>query len=178
MAQPDPVKVTQQTDQPPASNQATAPAVSLPGGWGALDAFRREMDRLLDDFGAPGWPSRGAMRLMANIPPVPAMDLVETETGYEVSAELPGMNPEDVELKVSGDILILKGEKREEKETKDKDRHVSERRYGSFQRSLRLPPDADAAAISARTAHGVLTVTIPKSAAASAKEKKIDIAKG
>ncbi len=168
-----------QTDLPkdtrPTETAAPPPA---PAGWGALDAFRREMDRLFDDFGAPGWPSRGAMRLMSNMPPVPAMDLVETATGYEVSAELPGMSPEDVELKVTGDLLVLKGEKREERETSDKDRHVSERRYGSFQRSLRLPPDADAEGISARTAHGVLTVTIPKSAKAKAGEKKITIAKG
>ena len=156
----------------------TAPAPADAGGWGSLDAFRREMDRLLDDFGMAGWPGRGAMRLMASMPPVPALDMVETADGYEITAELPGIDPEKIELKVSGDDLILKGEKREETESHDRNRHVSERRYGSFQRRLRLPADADAAGITARTDKGVLTVKVPKSAAATAAEKKIAITTG
>jgi len=145
------------------------------GRWGSLTSLRREMDRLFDDFGTSGWPVPGAMRLMADMPPIPAMDLVESDGGYEITAELPGIDPKDVDLKVSGDMLTLKGEKREESETRDDNRHVSERRYGSFQRTLRLPPDANSDRIEARTANGVLKVTIPKSEEAKAKEKKIEI---
>jgi HSP20 family protein len=148
------------------------------GPWGPLTTLRREMDRLFDEFGTSRWPVPGAMRLMAEMPPVPAMDLVGRDGGYEITAELPGIDVKDIELKVTGDMLILKGEKREEKETKDHDRHVSERRYGSFQRSLRLPPDADAARIEATCTNGVLKITLPKSESAREREKKIEIRGG
>ena len=157
---------------------AGAPATEAAGTWGGLSTLRREMDRLFDEFGASRWPVPGAMRLMAEMPPVPAMDLVSHDGGYEITAELPGIDPKDVELKVTGDMIVLKGEKREESEHKDRDRHVSERRYGSFQRSLRLPPDADPARIEATCANGVLRVTLPKSATARAQEKRIEIRGG
>jgi HSP20 family protein len=136
------------------------------------------MERLFDEFGTSRWPVPGAMRLMSEMPPIPALDLVEADGGYEMTAELPGIDARDVELKVTGDLLTLRGEKRETRERKEADRHVSERRYGSFQRTLRLPPDADAEGISASSAHGVLTVRIPKSESARAKEKKIEISGG
>jgi len=159
--------------------KSTPSAGDVPASrWGSLTSLRREMDRLFDDFGTSGWPVPGAMRLMADMPPIPAMDLVENDGSYEITAELPGIDAKDVELKVSGDMLTLKGEKREESETKDENRHVSERRYGSFQRTMRLPPDADADRIEARTTNGVLKVTIPKSEEAKAKEKKIEISGG
>jgi HSP20 family protein len=136
------------------------------------------MDRLFDDFGASRWPVPGAMRLMAEMPPVPAMDLVEGEEGYEITVELPGIDMKDVDLKVSGDILSLRGEKREASDRSEKGRHVSERRYGSFQRSLRLPPDADTGGIAASSANGILRITLPKSATARSRERKIEISGG
>lgn len=157
---------------------ASAPATESAGAWGPLSTLRREMDRLFDEFGTSRWPVPGAMRLMAEMPPIPAMDLVGRDGGYEITAELPGIDPKDVDLKVTGDMLILKGEKREESERKDSDRHVSERRYGSFQRTLRLPPDADPERIEATCANGVLKITLPKSDAARAQEKKIEIRGG
>lgn len=148
------------------------------GLWGPLSSLRREMDRLFDDFGTSRWPVPGAMRLMADMPPVPAMDLVESDGSYEITVELPGIDVKDVELKVRDDMLTLRGEKREESERKDKDFHVSERRYGSFQRSLRLPPDADAGKVAATCANGVLRITLPKSETARAREQKIEIRGG
>jgi len=148
------------------------------GAWGPLGTLRREMDRLFDEFGTSRWPVPGAMRLMAEMPPIPAMDLVESDGTYEITAELPGIDVKDVDLKITGDLLILKGEKREESERNDNDRHVSERRYGSFQRSLRLPPDADADKIEATCANGVLKITLPKSESAKEREKKIEIRGG
>jgi HSP20 family protein len=156
---------------PPASQDVA-------GAWSPLASLRREMDRLFDEFGTTRWPLPGAMRLMAEMPPVPAMDLIETDGAYEITAELPGIDMKDVELKVTGDLLMLRGEKREEREQKDKDRHVSERRYGSFQRTLRLPPDADADRIEATSSNGILKITLPKSEKARAQEKRIEIRGG
>jgi HSP20 family protein len=154
------------------------PAPEAAGLWGPLSSLRREMDRLFDDFGTSRWPVPGAMRLMAEMPPVPAMDLVEGEGSYEVTVELPGIDMKDVELVVRNDMLTLRGEKREETERSDRDRHVSERRYGSFQRSLRLPPDADPGKVEATCANGVLRITLPKSESARAREQKIEIRRG
>jgi HSP20 family protein len=154
------------------------PAPEAAGLWSPLSSLRREMDRLFDDFGTSRWPVPGAMRLMAEMPPVPAMDLAESEGGYEVTVELPGIDVKDVELSVSDDMLTLRGEKREESERKDKDLHVRERRYGSFQRSLRLPADADAGRVEATCANGVLGITLPKSRTARAREQKIEIRGG
>jgi HSP20 family protein len=153
-------------------------ALEATGLWGPLSSLRREMDRLFDDFGTSRWPVPGATRLMAEMPPVPAMDLVEGGGSYEVTVELPGIDMKDIELKVRGDMLTLRGEKREESERKDKDRHVSERRYGSFERSLRLPPDADADKVEATCANGILRITLPKSESAGAREQKIEIRGG
>jgi HSP20 family protein len=154
------------------------PAPETAGLWGPLTSLRREMDRLFDDFGTARWPVPGAMRLMAEMPPIPAMDLVGNDGGYEVTVELPGIDMKDVELTIRDDMLTLRGEKREEAQRNDKDRHVSERRYGSFQRSLRLPPDADAGRVEATCANGVLRITLPKSETARAREQKIDIRGG
>lgn len=156
----------------------SAPATESVGPWAPLASLRREMDRLFDEFGTARWPVPGAMRLMAEMPPVPAMDLVGHGDGYEITAELPGIDLEDIELRVTGDMLVLKGEKREESERKDKDRHVSERRYGSFRRSLRLPPDADPARIEATCTNGVLKITLPRTEKAREAEKKIEIKGG
>jgi len=160
------------------TRSAGAPVPETAGSWGPLGTLRREMDRLFDELGTSRWPVPGAMRLLAEMPPIPAMDLVESDGTYEITAELPGIGLEDLELKVTGDMLVLKGEKREESDRKDKDRHVSERRYGSFQRSLRLPPDADSNRIEATCSEGVLKITLPKSEGAKEREKKIEIRGG
>jgi HSP20 family protein len=154
------------------------PAPETAGPWSPLSSLRREMDRLFDDFGTSRWPVPGAMRLMAEMPPVPAMDLVEGDGGYEITVELPGIDVKDVELRVRDDMLTLRGEKREETERKDKNRHVSERRYGSFQRSLRLPPHADAGRVEATCANGILRITLPRSETARAREQRIEIRGG
>jgi HSP20 family protein len=148
------------------------------GAWNPLATLRREMDRLFDEFGTSRWPVPGAMRLMAEMPPVPAMDLVEREGSYEITVEIPGIDVKDVELRVAGDMLTLRGEKREESDRSEKGRHVSERRYGTFQRSLRLPPDAEADKVEASCTNGILRITLPRSDTARAREKRIDIRSG
>ncbi len=158
--------------------RAGVPAPETAGPWSPLSNLRREMDRIFLDFGTSRGPGPGAMRLMAEMPPIPAMDLVEGDGGYEITVELPGIEVKDVELKVRGDMLTLRGEKREESERKDKDRHVSERRFGRFQRSLRLPPDADAGKVEATCANGVLRITLPRSGAVRTPEERIEIRGG
>lgn len=159
-------------------------AADVPDKQTPLSSLRQEIDRLFDDFDPWSWPAMArdrwpsAMRMLSEMPPVPAMDLVESDGHYEVSAELPGLDPENIDITVAAGTLRIKGEKREESDRKEKDHHVSERRYGSFQRVMRLPEDADADAIEATCAKGVLTVRIPKSAAAKADEKKISVQAG
>ena len=103
------------------------------------------------------------------------MDLVEKDGGYEITAELPGLAEDNVEVKVAGGVLTIRGEKREEKEEKDKQYHLAERRYGAFQRAFRIPPGVDPDRIEAAFAKGVLTVTLPKSAEAQSGEKTIAV---
>jgi len=105
----------------------------------------------------------------------PAMDLVEKDKEYEITAELPGIDEKNVEIKLSNHTLTIKGEKREEKEEKDKDYYLSERRYGSFQRSFQVPEGVDADKIDASFTKGVLTVKLPKTAEAQKAEKKITV---
>lgn len=137
---------------------------------------------MFDDFGFGGsgrparhwamFPGRAALALQ------PASDLVETEEGYRLSMELPGMSEQDVEIKVTDGMLTLRGEKSEERKEEKKDYHMSERRFGSFQRSFTLPRGVDADKIGAAFSDGVLTVTLPKSQEAKQKERRIEVRKG
>jgi HSP20 family protein len=106
---------------------------------------------------------------------VPAIDMSEDEKVYKISAELPGIDAKDIDVSVSGDTLVLKGEKRQEKEEKDKNYHFSERTYGSFQRSFQLPSSVDRDKVAADFSKGVLTITLPKTAEAQKPVKKIAV---
>ncbi len=100
---------------------------------------------------------------------------VTVSDSYEVTAELPGMDPSNITVKFSTGTLTIKGEKKEEKEEKGKDYVLSERRWGSFQRSFRVPTSIDEEKIEATFSNGVLTIVLPKSAEAQQAEKTIDI---
>jgi HSP20 family protein len=106
---------------------------------------------------------------------VPAVDVADTATSYEITAELPGLDERNVEVKLSDGTLTIRGEKKEEKEEKKRDYYLSERHYGSFQRSLSVPDGVDAEKIEATFKNGVLTVTLPKTVEAQKKEKKIEV---
>jgi HSP20 family protein len=148
-------------------------------------SFRDEMDRLFDRFSS-GFAMPSFRRWFDTEPsstyqssfsfPTPAVDVTEDDKAFKVTAELPGLEEKDVNVAVAGDMLTIKGEKSYEKEEKDKDRHISERAYGSFQRSFTLPDGVDADKITADLAKGVLTVTLPKTAQAQ-KQKKIEVKK-
>ncbi len=101
---------------------------------------------------------------------MPTVDISETENSFEILTELPGVTESDVRISVTDNLLTIKGEKQQEKETDDKNYHRVERRYGSFQRSFTLPRNVEAADIKAGYKDGVLTLTIPKSEAAKPTE--------
>ena len=167
----------------PVEIKKTAPAPAsgrMPDTW---RSFRHEMDRLFDRF--PGFAMPSLRRWFDAEPtwtyessfsfPVPAVDVTEGEKDFTVTAELPGLNEKDIEVSVSDRLLTIKGEKSYEKDEKAKDHHVSERAYGSFQRSFTMPEGVDATKIAAALAKGVLTVTLPKTAEAQKPTKKIEV---
>lgn len=151
--------------------------------WRPFESVRREIDRLFDDFGQGIWPS--PFRRSLDFEPLwsrkltwgaaPAVDVVESDKAYEVTAELPGMDEKNIEVKVANGGLTIKGEKKEEKEEKKKDYYLSERSYGSFERYFRLPEGVEADKTEASFKKGVLTVTLPKKPEIQKPEKKIDV---
>jgi HSP20 family protein len=158
---------------------APAPAAT-PDVW---RSFRSEMDRLFDRFGfpsfrrmfetEPAWRWETSFGIAA-----PAVDVSEDDKAYKIAAELPGMEAKDIELSVTGDMLVLKGEKRQEKEEKAKNYYLSERSYGSFQRSFQLPEGVDRDKLAADFSKGVLTITLPKTPEAQKQTKKIEVKPG
>ncbi len=130
--------------------------------------LREAMDRLFDDaFTRPlsirdGWS-------MAN----PAIDMYQTENDVVVKASIPGMKAEDVQINITGDILTLKGEVKQEEERKDKAWHIREQRFGSFERSVALPTSVKTDKAEASFENGILTITLPK--ADEVKPKTINI---
>jgi HSP20 family protein len=170
------------TKMPVKAEKSAAPAQTE--SWTPFESLHREVDRLFDGFHPFGWrlPSTRSLfdldmpRLRrATWPVAPAMDLVENEKEYEITAELPGIDEKNIEIKLTSRVLTIKGEKREEKEEKEKDYYLSERRYGSFHRSFQLPEVVDADKIEANFAKGVLTVKLPKTAEAQQAEKTIAV---
>jgi HSP20 family protein len=166
---------------PVKTEKAAAPAASE--DWSPLASLRREVDRLFDNFPSFGWRAPSARSvfdlelpaLTRGWPVSPAMDLVEKDGEYEITAELPGIDEKNVEIKLANQMLTIKGEKEDSKEEKRKDYYLSERRYGSFQRSFQVPEGVDVDKIEANFAKGVLTVKLPKTAAAKKAEKKITV---
>jgi len=132
-------------------------------------SLQNEIDRLFENFTA-GFPSIG--NGMTNVT-LPTMDVAETDKEIEVTAELPGLEEKDVQINVSDNVLIIRGEKKAEKEQKDKNYRLIERTYGSFERSLELPEGVNADAIKASIDKGVLKVVVPKPA--PAQVKKIEV---
>lgn len=154
----------------------------------AFTALRTEVDKLFDNFSRPGSLfSRGFFDLepfrgigtQGGIK-MPVVNVAETDKEFEITAELPGIEEKDVDVTLADGVLTVKGEKKEEKEDKDKNYYLAERSYGAFQRSFRLPENADEDKISAAVAKGVLTVKIAKKAPSKpvSKEKKIRIKAG
>lgn len=107
----------------------------------------------------------------------PASEAAVTDKEYKIAIELPGVEEKDIDLKVEDGVVTLKGDKRTEREEKGETWFFSERQYGSFSRSFRLPPDADGAKVDAHLKDGVLTIVIPKTAPAKTQAAKVQIRK-
>lgn len=126
-----------------------------------LDAFQSDFNRLVDSFfggRADGNGNGGARRW------VPAIDLAETEDSLVLTADLPGLSEDDVEIEVKDNVLKISGERSSSSEGKKENYHRVERSYGSFSRSLTLPEGIDPESVSAEFENGVLEVTVPKPA--------------
>ena len=130
----------------------------------AVPAFGRIFE---DWFNGPGDLAKSASALR------PAMDVEEDENHFIVRTELPGIPKDEVQITLEDGVLSITGEKRSDRETKEKNYHVVERSFGSFHRTLSLPAGVDAEKASASFENGVLTVSIPKSEAA--KPRKLEI---
>lgn len=142
--------------------------------------FHREIDRVFDDFFRSfGFPSidfgRGSAPIAQRDWLKPTLDVAASEKEYTITVELPGVDERDVQLELSDDTLVIKGEKKSGKEEKDKNYYRMERSYGSFQRVLSLPEDAEQQGIGASHKEGILTITIPRKAKAAAKSQRIPI---
>ncbi len=129
-----------------------------------LDLSRRSTTAQGDD-------PRGLEPVLA----MPAIDVAETETALEVTAEVPGVSEEDLDVTVHGDVLVIKGEKSSDTEDKQKDYHLIERRYGSFRRQIPLGFTPEAGAASASFENGVLKLTIAKPENAESNVQKVQI---
>lgn len=108
----------------------------------------------------------------------PASEASSGEDAYRIAMELPGVAEDDIHLSVEGGVVTVKGEKKTEREEKGDTWYFSERQYGSFARSFRLPADADEAAVKADLKDGVLTVTVPRKAPKPKEGKRVPIRKG
>jgi HSP20 family protein len=135
-----------------------------------LARFREEMDNLFERFFGEGWGPSALESWPARFGYGPRLDLAETENDVTLKAELPGVDPKEVDIRVEGNMLTIRGEKKQEKDEKRKDYHYVERQYGSFHRSVQLPSSVDPAKIDASFKDGVLTVTMAKKPEAKAKK--------
>ena len=140
-----------------------------------LMATERGFDRLFRDAFSSVLPVReGELPTRAW---APAVDICENENNIVLKAELPGVDPKDVEVRVEDNTLYLKGERKFEKDTKEENYHRIERSYGSFARSFSLPNSIDAEKVVAEYKDGLLTLTLPKREETKPKTIKINVSK-
>jgi HSP20 family protein len=139
-------------------------------------AMREEMDKMFERFehGFPRWPT---LFRQGNGIVVPELDVRENSTSITVEAELPGVDEKDVSVTLANGVLTIKGEKKQGKEEKGENFYRSERSYGAFERTLRLPDTIDEAKVDAKFDKGVLTITAAKKPEAVKAERRIEIKK-
>lgn len=124
--------------------------------WNAMDQLRKEMDRLFDT---------GANQGNSNVVTSdwsPAVDVKETDTAFVIAADIPGVDPKDIDVHMENGLLTIKGQRESEKKDEREGYKRIERSYGSFYRRFSLPDTANADKINAKSKNGVLEVTIPK----------------
>ena len=129
------------------------------------DIFDR-FERLFEDFALPSlFEEREAW--------VPAFDVIENDKEYVLTAELPGIDPKDIDITISNGILTIKGEKKREEENKGEGYYFMERRYGAFQRSFRIPEEIKVDEVDATYKNGVLKLVLPKAEVNNVKKIEI-----
>jgi len=153
-------------------------------------AFQLDVNRWFDDFWrsalgfrlptamSPMLPQMGPMAMMgagAGLFGVPPADLKETENAHVLTLELPGLNRDDVEIAIEGDVLAVCGQKAEDNDRVGASYRMSERRFGRFKRAFPLPHDVNRQGIEAQFRDGLLTITLPKRPEAAAQKAKIEI---
>lgn len=143
-----------------------AAPVARPAG-SMFGLLQREIDRLFDEFNHVTWPS------LATAGASVSMDLAETKDGFELTAEVPGLEEKDVKVSLSDRLLTISGEKAASREETDKNYRFTERSFGAFSRSIELPADVEADKISATLSNGVLKVSVPRSAKAEPKQIEV-----
>jgi HSP20 family protein len=134
-----------------------------------MTTLRERMNRLFEDMAA----SRGEEKDLATSSWAPAVDIYETENEVILTAEIPGIEEKDIEIKVEDNTLTLRGERKFEKETKEENYHRIERAYGSFFRSFTLPAFVDQDRIEAEHENGVLKIRMPKRSELKPRKVKI-----
>jgi HSP20 family protein len=138
-------------------------------GRGDLTSFRQDMDRVFDRFFS-GWSSPVSAE---DCDWAPSVDVSESAKKVVVQAEVPGMDAKDIDIAITGDILTIRGERKQEKEEKEENFHRIERSYGSFSRSIRLPAEVEKDKVDAAYKDGVLKITMKKTKKTT--QKKIEI---
>jgi HSP20 family protein len=134
-----------------------------------FERMRREMDRLWDSFFETG-PRAGEAGEW-----IPSLDMAETKNELIIKAEVPGIDPKDIDISLSDGLLTIKGEKKQEREEKEEDYHLTERTFGTFARAIQLPTEVQSDKIEATYKDGVLRITLPKSEEAKRKQIKIKV---
>jgi HSP20 family protein len=142
--------------------------------------IRQEIDKVFDSaFKGLGFPSIGLGRELSPMAQTdwlkPTLDIGASDKEYTISVELPGVDENEIQVELVNDTLKIKGEKKQEKEEKERNYYRMERSYGSFQRTLSLPEDADQDDIKAVYKNGVMSITIPRKAASKTEAKQIEI---
>lgn len=156
---------------------------SFPRLYREMTNWMQDWDNLLGDLVGPrwNWPGKTGVSIAPLIQATntaafsPAVDIREGNDEYTITAELPGMHPDDVEIALQEGTLLLKGEKKFERENKGEGYHRMERSYGSFRRVIRLPDRVDAEHIEATFNNGLLTLTVPKLPELKPETRKIAI---
>ena len=142
-----------------------------------LMRLHHDIDRLFDNFfhGFPGSPFRMPQAWPKEAMVFPQLNIAETKNEYVITVDAPGVEEKDIDLTAEDGTLFIRGEKHNEKEDQNKQYHCVERTYGSFQRVLSLPSDADENKIEAKFKNGVLTITVAKNTQITSSGRKIAI---
>jgi len=135
-----------------------------------LERAWSDFDRLFNRLTSGDWFSDPDMDVSDTGTWRPAIDLTEHENEYVVTAEVPGMEEDDVHISLKDNVLTLKGEKKFEQEEEGENRYYRERRYGNFQRMIRMDAEIDSDNVQAEYENGILTITLPKTKETMAKE--------